>query len=274
VEGRLAARCQGPPGAALRRPGQAAVEDLRQPRPADARRLLRAGDVRQGHPRVRADRADRHPGQAATVRPHRRTDQPRLGRQLGGRPRRCPRARRHRPEHHRDGARRGGTGEVRVREDLHVPPAAHLRTLPQPRLRLRVPVGRDVQARGGRHRPGRSGPLPRLAHVRDRLPVQEGLRQPRHRQGGEVHLLLPAHRSRTAHHLLGDVRRPVALPRPGLLRRGRRARAASVQDEQELLAAQRKVSWTRTTPKPSASRPRPGCRRSGCSPRSRRRCGG
>jgi nitrate reductase beta subunit len=41
--------------------------------------------------------------------------------------------------------------------------------------------------------------LPRLAHVRQRLPLQEDLLQLADRQGREVHLLLPAHRSRPAH---------------------------------------------------------------------------
>ena len=81
-------------------------------------------------------------------------------------------------------------GEVRVRADLHVLPAADLRALPQPVLRGVLPVRGDLQARRGRHRPGRPGPLPRLADVRHRLPVQEDLLQPPHRQGREVHVLL------------------------------------------------------------------------------------
>jgi len=61
--------------------------------------------------------------------------------------------------------------------------------------------------------PGRPGPLPGLAVLRVRLPVQEGVLQPPHRQGGEVHPLLPADRGRAAHDLLGDLRRAAALPR-------------------------------------------------------------
>ena len=49
--------------------------------------------------------------------------------------------------------------------------------------------------------------VPRLADVRDRLPVQEGLLQPPHRQGGEVHVLLPAGGDRHADGVLGDLRR-------------------------------------------------------------------
>ena len=51
------------------------------------------------------------------------------------------------------------------------------------------------------------------------LPVQEGLLQPPHRQGREVHVLLPADRGRPADDLLGDLRRAAALPRAVPLRR-------------------------------------------------------
>ena len=49
--------------------------------------------------------------------------------------------------------------------------------------------------------------VPRLALLRLRLPLQEGLLQPPHRQGREVHALLPADRGRPADDLLGDLRR-------------------------------------------------------------------
>ena len=65
-----------------------------------------------------------------------------------------------------------------------------------------LPVGLDLQARGRRHRADRPGQVPRLAHVRQRLPVQEDLLQLEERQGREVHLLLPAHRGRPAHRVL------------------------------------------------------------------------
>jgi hypothetical protein len=61
--------------------------------------------------------------------------------------------------------------------------------------------------------------VPRLAHVRHRLPVQEGLLQPPDRQGREVHLVLPAHRGGPADGVLRDLRRPAALHRPVPLRR-------------------------------------------------------
>ncbi len=61
-----------------------------------------------------------------------------------------------------------------------------------------VSVRRDVQAVGGRHRPRRPGPVPRLADVRVRMPVQEGVLQPQDREGREVHLLLPAGRGGAA----------------------------------------------------------------------------
>ena len=65
--------------------------------------------------------------------------------------------------------------------------------------------------------------LPRLALLRLGLPVQEGLLQPPHRQGREVHALLSADRDRPADDLLGDVRRADPLPRPRPLRRRPRA---------------------------------------------------
>ena len=60
------------------------------------------------------------------------------------------------------------------------------------------PSGAIYKRDGGRHRPGRPGPLPRLADVHHRLPVQEDLLQPQDRQGREVHVLLPAHRGRAS----------------------------------------------------------------------------
>ncbi len=100
-----------------------------------------------------------------------------------------------------------------VRKHLHDVPAAAVRALPQPGLRRGLPVGRDLQARGGRHRPDRPGQVPRLAHVRVRLPVQEDLLQLVERQIREVHLLLSAHRGRPADGVLGDLRRPHPLSR-------------------------------------------------------------
>ena len=70
------------------------------------------------------------------------------------------------------------------------------------------PSGAHVQARGGWHRAGRPGPVPRLALLRLGLPLQEGLLQPHHRQGREVHLLLSDRRGRQADGLLGDLRGP------------------------------------------------------------------
>ena len=117
-----------------------------------------------------------------------------------------------------------GRGALLLRAGVHVLPAAHLRALPQPVLRGVVPVGGDVQARRGRDRAGRPGPVPGLADVRHRLPVQEGVLQPPHRQGREVHVLLPAHRGRPAHRLLRDLRGAAALHRAVPLRRRPRHR--------------------------------------------------
>ena len=115
---------------------------------------------------------------------------------------------------------RHGEGDLRrVREHLHDVPAAPVRALPQSDVRRVVPVGLDLQARGGRHRADRPGQVPRLADVRVRLPVQEDLLQLVDRQGREVHLLLSAHRGRAADRVLGDLRRPHPLSRRAALRR-------------------------------------------------------
>jgi nitrate reductase beta subunit len=82
-----------------------------------------------------------------------------------------------------------------------------------------LPLGRHLQARGGRHRPDRPGQVPRLAHVRLGLPLQEDLLQLVERQVGEVHLLLPAHRGGPADRLLGNLRRAHPLSRRHALRR-------------------------------------------------------
>ena len=72
---------------------------------------------------------------------------------------------------------------------------------------------RHLQARGRRHRSDRPGQVPRLAHVRVRLSLQEDLLQLVERQIREVHLLLSAHRGRPADRVLGDLRRPHPLSR-------------------------------------------------------------
>jgi hypothetical protein len=51
-----------------------------------------------------------------------------------------------------------------------------------------------------------------VALLRLRLPLQEGLLQLEHGQGGEVQPLLPADRGGPADGLLGDLRRPPAAP--------------------------------------------------------------
>ena len=160
-----------------------------------------------------------------------------MGAELGRQPRRHLRADRPGPA---DG-RSAGEGQGDLRAGVHVLPAADLRALPEPLLRRVVPVGRDVQARGGRNRARRSGEVPRLAVLRLGLPVQEGVLQPPHRQGREMHALLPADRGRPADDLLGDLRRADPLPRNRPLRRRPRAAAASTPDPKQLLDAQREV---------------------------------
>ena len=169
---------------------------------------------------INAPAGHAEPERALDLRAHRQGHEPEVGQQLGRRPGRRARARGRRP-----GPRRAvGRGQAGVRAGVHVLPAAHLRALPEPVLRRFLPVGGDVQAGRRRHRAGRPGPLPRLAVLRVRLPVQEGVLQPPHRQGGEVHAVLPPHRGRPAHHLLGNLRRPAAVPRAVPLRRRQGAR--------------------------------------------------
>ena len=167
------------------------ADDLLQPQAALDRRVLRAVDLRLRHAHRRAG-PGAHPGRPAEVADLGQEHEDRVVGQLGRRPRRLHRDRAPRPDAQEDRRQ----GEVRVRADLHVLPAADLRALPQPLVRGVVPERRDLQARGGRHRPGRPGQVPRLADVRLGLPVQEDLLQPPHRQGREVHVLLPAHRGR------------------------------------------------------------------------------
>ena len=219
VAGRLGPQAQRPPRAAGRRAGQEAAQHLLQPQAALDRRLLRAVDLRLRDADQLA--ADRHlPGRPAQEPDLRQGHERRVVGQLGRRPRRVTGARRPR----RDAQGHRGQGEARVRADLHVLPAPHLRALPEPVVRGVVPQRRDLQARGGRHRPRRPGPLPRLADVRLGLPLQEGLLQPQDRQGREVHVLLPPRRGRHPDRLLGDLRGPAALHRPGALRRRQGAR--------------------------------------------------
>ena len=214
LERRLGARPQGPAAAEGRRPRQEAADDLLQPRPAGDRRLLRAVHLRLRDARRRAARRPR-PGRAPALAAHRQADGRHVGAQLGRGAGRRPGVGAQGPAP----AGHAGAGAPDLRAGVHVLPAADLRALPEPVVRRLVPVGRDVQARGGRHRARRPGPLPRLALLRLGLPVQEGLLQPPHRQGREVHALLPADRDRPADDLLGDLRRAHPLPRPRALRR-------------------------------------------------------
>ena len=101
-----------------------------------------------------------------------------------------------------------------------------------------LPERRDLQARGRRHRPDRPGQMPRLAHVRQRLPVQEDLLQLEDRQVREVHLLLPAHRDGRADRVLGNLRRPHPLPRRAAVRRRPHPGSGSVPSEKDLYQAQ------------------------------------
>ena len=117
-----------------RRPVQEAAHDLLQPEAALDRRLLRAVDLRLRDAHRRA-RPGAHPGGAAEVADLGQEHEDRVVGQLGRRPRRLHRDRAPRPDAQEDRRQ----GEVRVRADLHVLPAAHLRALPQPVVRGVVP---------------------------------------------------------------------------------------------------------------------------------------
>ncbi len=216
LERRLGARPQGPAAAEGRRAGQEAPDDLLQPRPA-----RRSTTTTSRSPTTTRRSSTRRSAKRDPVaRPHSQlTGKPmdvKWGPELGRGPRRRPGARRPRTR-----TCRACEEQVRMTYEQ-----AFMFFLPRicehclnPSCVASCPVGRDVQARGGRHRPRRPGPLPRLALLRLGLPVQEGLLQPPHRQGREVHALLPADRDRPADDLLGDLRRAHPLPRPRPLRR-------------------------------------------------------
>ena len=100
------------------------------------------------------------------------------------------------------------------------------------------PSGRDVQARGGRHRAGRPGGLPRLALLRLRLPLQEGLLQLETGKAEKCKLCyprieagLPTICSETC---VGRLRHLGIV----LIDTDRVEEAASIPDEQDLLEAQ------------------------------------
>ena len=218
------------------------------------RRLLRAVHLRLRDARRRAARRPR-PGRAPALPAHRQADGRQVGAQLGRGARRRPGARARGPAP----AGHAGAGAPDLRAGVHVLPAADLRALPEPVVRRLVPVGRDVQARGGRHRARRPGPLPRLALLRLGLPVQEGLLQPPHRQGREVHALLPADRDRPADDLLGDLRRAHPLPRPrALRRRPRRRRRPRCPTSATCSPPSATCSWTPRTPRCARRRARDG----------------
>ncbi len=208
-------RPQRPVAAARRRPAAKADPDLREPKAAQHQRLLRAVDLRLREPHHRAARGA-HAGGAAPQPDQRQADEGVVVGELGRRSRRLAGDPAGRPDPE-EGQR---PGPATARRDLHVLPAADLRALPESVVRGLMPVGCDVQAFRGRHRARRPGPLPRLADVCVRMPLQEGVFQPQDRQGREVHAVLSAHRGRPAHGVLGNLCRAVALSRPGALRRG------------------------------------------------------
>ena len=92
-----------------------------------------------------------------------------------------------------------------------------LRALPKPVLRHVLPVRGHVQREEDRivlviRTAAEAGGYACL------LPLQEGVLQPPHRQGEKCTLCFPRDRNRTAHYLLGDLRKPATLPEPVPLR--------------------------------------------------------
>ena len=214
MERRLGAQGLGQDPAQAGRQARSPAQDIRQSEPAADRRLLRTVHLRLPAPAQCAGNegaADRAPALAPDRGAH---GENRRRAELGGNPRRGIRQALQGLEF-----RGHAEGDVRpVRKHLHDVSAAPVRALPQSDLRRVLPVGLDLQARGRRHRPHRPGQMPRLAHVRVGLPVQEDLLQLVHRQGGEVHFLLSAHRVGTADGVLGNLRRAHPLPRRDALR--------------------------------------------------------
>ena len=207
MERRLDSQSRRQHRAAPGRQVEAADAHFRESESAADRRLLRALHLRLRPPALGA-RNEGQPGGPPAQPDHRQAHgEDRVGPELGRNSRRrilqaqqgCQLQR----------LRAGTKGDGRpVRKHLHDVSAAAVRALSQSRLRGQLSVGLNLQARGRRHRADRSGQVPRLAHVRERLPVQEDLLQLEERQGREVHLLLPAHRSRPAYRVLGNLRRP------------------------------------------------------------------
>ena len=151
---------------------------------------------------------------------------------------------------------RGGAGRVAGhRADGLLLPASHLQPLPERRLRRRLPVRGDRQAGRGRHRPREPGPLPRLAHVRVGLPVQEDLLQLVHREVGEVHPLLPPARGRRGACLLPHLRGRIRYLGVLLYDADKLLEVAGKTDA-ELVAAQRSLILDRST-RPWRPRPEP-----------------
>ena len=206
-------------------------EHLRQPEPARDRRLLRALHLRLHAPADRAgerDHAGRAPGLAASPASGWRSSGARTGRRSWARE-----FRKRSKDRNFEGIQKQMYGQFENTFMFYLPRLCE--HCLNPACVAACPSGSHLQARGGRHRPDRPGEVPRLAHVRLRLPVQENLLQLAVRQGGEVHLLLPAHRGRRAHRVLGDLRRPHPLPRRAAVRRRphrgsgeRRERAAAL----------------------------------------------
>ena len=195
-------------------------------------------DLRLREPDHRAGPAA-HPGRPAQVAAHRPGHEGRAGRRTGTTTSAAARSSPATTRSWRRSARRCGSSSRRPSCSTCRASASTASTRRAPRP---ARPGAIYKRSRGRHRPGRPGQVPRLADVRHRLPVQEDLLQPPHRQGREVHVLLPADRGRHPDGLRRDLRRAgCATSAWSSTTPTACSTAASYPDEQDLYAAQRPV---------------------------------
>ena len=165
-----------------------------------------------------APESDEQPTAIPVLTDHREAHGDRDRPQLGRRSLRLEHLRQTRSGTRRGSRRRSGTARRDGARGLQLP-AADLQPLLEPRLRRRVPQRRDLQTGRGRGGAGQREQMPRLADVRGRVPLQEGLLQLGDRQVGEVHPLFPTSRDRAGARLHPLLRRPHPLHGSAAVRR-------------------------------------------------------
>jgi hypothetical protein len=238
LERRLGAEAQRQDPAQDRRQVAGAGEDLRQPRSARDRRLLRAL-----HLRLRTPAEGARAGGLPTARPRSLITGERMEKIewgpnweeiLGGE------FAKRSADHNFEGVQKEIYGQFENTFMMYLPRLCE--HCLNPACVGGLPVRRHLQARGGRHRPDRPGQVPRLAHVRVGLPLQEDLLQLVERQVREVHLLLSAHRGGPADGVLRDLRRAASATWAScsMTPTGSRKRP-SVANEKDLYEAQLRI---------------------------------